>query len=113
MRYFLTLWLLPVSGLVLWLFMSSHDYSFGTFFFSRDMFDLVFGIYSNLLGVDPETLPSLIYRALFVDTLIVAGLFAIRRRRDISAWWKAWRISKQPEQNLSAIVADGSVHPAE
>jgi hypothetical protein len=113
MRSFLVLWLVPVLFLMLWLHLASNDYSFGTYFFSRDVFDLVFGIYSEILGIEAEKLPPLIYRALFVDTLIVAALFALKRRNDIIAWWKARNFSKQSEQSVSAIVADGSIHPAE
>ena len=112
MRFFLVLWVLPVGGLAVWLFMASHDYSFGTMFFSRDMFDLVFGIYANILGVDAAVLPPLIYKALVVDTLIVAALFALKRRKDIMAWWKSRGYSARFQKRITAVVAD-PIHPAE
>ena len=113
MRYFLLLWVLPVGGLAAWLYLASHDYSFGAFFFSRDMFDLVFGIYGEILGVDPASLPPLIYKALVVDTLIVASLFAVKRRKDIMAWWKSRNFSARLQGRINAIAADGPIHPAE
>ena len=113
MRYFLFLWLLPVGGLAAWLYMASNDFSLGMFFFSREMFDLVFGIYADILGVDPATLPPLIYKALVVDTLIVAALFALKRRKDIIAWWKSRNYSARLQGRVSAIAADGPIHPAE
>jgi hypothetical protein len=113
MRYFLFFWLLPVGGLATWLYLASHDYSFGIFFFSRDMFDLVFGLYANVLGVDAATLPPLIYKALVVDTLIVAALFALKRRKDIMAWWKSRGYAAHLQSRINATVADGPIHPAE
>ncbi|MGL4404451.1 MAG: DUF6105 family protein, partial [Notoacmeibacter sp.] len=89
MRYFLLFWLLPVGGLAAWLYMAENDLSFGMFFFSREMFDLVFGIYAEILGVEAATLPPLIYKALVMDTFIVGAIFAFRRRKQIIGWWKA------------------------
>jgi hypothetical protein len=113
MRYFLFLWVLPVGGLAAWLFLASHDYAFGTLFFSREMYDLVFGIYANILGVEPAVLPPLIYKALVVDTLIVAALFALKRRKDIMAWWKSRGYSARLQDRVTSVVADGPIHPAE
>ena len=113
MRYFLALWVLPVGGLATWLFMASNDYSMGTFFFSRAMYDLVFGIYGEILGVDPATLPPLVYKALVVDTIIVAALFALKRRKDIIGWWKSRGFAARLQSRVSAIAADGPIHPAE
>jgi Family of unknown function (DUF6105) len=113
MRYFLALWVLPVGGLVAWLFMAANDYSLGTFFFSRAMYDLVFGVYGEVLGVEPATLPPLVYKALIVDTLIVAALFALKRRRDIMHWWKTRKYSARLQERVTSVVGDGPIHPAE
>jgi Family of unknown function (DUF6105) len=113
MRYFLFLWVLPVGGLFAWLLLASNDYGFGTFYFSRAMYDLVFGIYGEILGVDPTVLPPLVYKALVVDTLIVGSLFALKRRKDIMAWWKSRGYSARLQARVSAVVADGPIHPAE
>ena len=113
MRYFLLFWLLPVGGLVAWLYMAENDLSFGIHFFSRDMYDMVFGVYGQILGVDPETLPPLIYNALVFDTCIVAAIFAFRRRKDVFAWWKSRAYPAQLQQRISAIAVNGPIHPAE
>ena len=113
MRYFLLFWLLPVGGLAAWLYMAENDHSFGMFFFSRDMFDMVFGVYAQILGIDAATLPPLIYKALVIDTLIVVALFALKRRKDIAAWWKTRGYSARLQNRVTAIAADGPIHPAE
>jgi Family of unknown function (DUF6105) len=113
MRYFLALWVLPVGGLLAWLFLASNNYAFGTFFFSRTMYDLVFGIYGEILGVDPDTLPRLVYKALVLDTLIVASLFALKRRKDIMHWWKTRSYPARLKERVTSVVADGPIHPAE
>jgi len=83
MRWLLGLWFLPISILVGWLGLAAHDLSFGVFFLTRDFYDLVFGIYAQTLGVPAESLPPLVARALMVDSAIVLGLFALRRRKAI------------------------------
>ena len=113
MRYFLLLWVLPVGGLAAWLYLAANDYSLGTVYLSRDFYDLVFGVYANILGVDAATLPPLVYKALIVDTLIVAALFALKRRKDILSWWKARAFSTKLQRRVTAISVNGPIHPAE
>jgi Family of unknown function (DUF6105) len=113
MRYFLLLWVLPVGGLALWLFLASNDYSMGIFFFSRGMFDLVFSVYAEILGVDAAVLPPLVNKALMVDTLIVVALFALKRRKDIIAWWKRRGYSARLNERVTSVVVAGPIHPAE
>ena len=91
MRYVLIFWLLPVGTLAAWLYFASHDINFGTTFFSRDMYDLVFRLYGQVLGMDPSLLPPLIWKALVVDTLLVLLIWAFRRRKTIHGWWVARR----------------------
>lgn len=83
MRWLLSLWFLPIGFLVLWLTLASNDWSLGLHFFSRDMYDTVFRVYAKVLGVQPETLPPLVVRALILDSLIVLTLYALRRRKAI------------------------------
>ena len=83
MRILLSAWFAPITFLVLWLLMASNDWSLGIHFFSRDMYDSVFDLYANVLGVPAETLPPLVVRALVLDSLIVLALYAFRRRRPI------------------------------
>jgi len=86
MRWLLSLWFLPIGFLVLWLTLASNDWGFGMHFFSRDMYDTVFGVYAAVLGVPAESLPPLVVRALILDSLIVLALYAFRRRKPIIAF---------------------------
>ena len=89
MKWFVLLWAGPVALLFAWYFLSLNDMSFGIFMLTRQAHDLVFEIYGRVLGIDPALLPPMVLRALILDTAIVAGLFAFRRRRAIAAWWAA------------------------
>ena len=89
MRYILVFWALPMSFLWGWYFLSANDMSFGSIYLSRGFHDLVFAIYGQTLGVDPSIIPGMIAKACVLDTLIIAGIFAFRRRKDIRAWWQA------------------------
>ena len=117
MRYFLLFWLLPVGGLLAWLGLASHDINFGTLFFSRDMYDLVFAIYGDVLGMDPATIPPLLYKALAVDTLIVGALVAFRKRAALLSALRNWRNQRDADAafraRYAAFVAGGQVPPAE
>lgn len=113
MRYFVTFWLIPVGFLVAWYGLSAHDIAFGTTFFSRDMHDLVFGIYADMLGIAPEAIPPLLLKALVLDTALILGLIALRKRKRIIEWWNRKPAPTRLEQRISAIVADGQAHPAE
>lgn len=88
MKWFLILWAGPVALLGAWYFLSLHDMSFGFFMLTRQTHDLVFEIYGNILGIAPEKLPALVARAIAVDSLIVMGIIALRKRRQILAWFR-------------------------
>ncbi|WP_062016048.1 DUF6105 family protein [Aureimonas sp. AU4] len=107
MRWFLTLWFAPMSFLALWLGLASHDLNFGMLFFSRALYDHVFGLYAAALGVAPETLPPLVVRALILDSLIVVSVFAFRRRRAVGAWFSAvrQRNSRSSASNRTASLS--------
>ena len=85
MRWLLGLWFTPIAILVAWLSLASRDLSFGLFFLTRDFYDLVFGVYAQTLGMPAEQLPPLVIRALIVDSAVVIGLYALRRRKQILA----------------------------
>lgn len=89
MKWFLILWAGPVLLLGAWYGLSYYDMSFGFFMLTRQTHDLVFQIYGNILGIDPQALPPLVARAIAFDSLIVLSIVAFRKRRQISAWWKA------------------------
>ena len=95
MRYILIFWAAPMSFLWGWYFLSVNDISFGTLFLSRDLHNLVFSIYGEILGVDPAAIPAMLAKACVVDTLLIAAIYGFRRRKDIKAWWQA-RNTAQP-----------------
>ncbi|WP_062202716.1 DUF6105 family protein [Aureimonas sp. AU12] len=86
MRWFLGLWFVPITFLVLWFALAANDINLGTFFFSRAMYDLVFTMYGNVLGIPPADLPPMVARALMLDSAIVLALYVFRRRKPITAW---------------------------
>jgi hypothetical protein len=88
MKWFLILWITPLVLLGSWYGLSYHDMHFGFFMLTRETHELVFQIYGNVLGIEPERIPPLVMRALIVDTFLVLGIIAFRRRRQIAAWWR-------------------------
>jgi len=91
MRYVLIFWALPLGLFWSWYFLSLNDLDFGSVMLSREMHDLVFGLYGDLLGIEPSTIPPLVARACVIDTFILLGIVAFRRRRAIRDWLSARR----------------------
>jgi hypothetical protein len=97
MKVFLILWVTPIVLLGGWYGLSYYDMNFGFRILSRDLHDLVFTIYGNLLGMKPESIPPLVLKAIILDTFLVIGFIVIKRRRkqiwaasqDASGWTKA------------------------
>jgi hypothetical protein len=81
MKVFLLLWVTPMVLLGGWYGLSYYDINFGFRILSRDLHDLVFLIYGDLLGIAPESIPPLVLKAIILDTLLVLGFIAIKRRR--------------------------------
>tara|TARA_R110002020_G_scaffold66877_10_gene175664 strand:- start:3503 stop:3853 length:351 start_codon:yes stop_codon:yes gene_type:complete len=81
MKLFLVLWIMPIVLLGSWYGLSYYDISFGYRILSRELHDLVFTIYGNILGIPPETIPPLVLKAVIVDSLLVMGFIVIKRRR--------------------------------
>jgi hypothetical protein len=105
MKWFLILLAAPVGSLIAWYGLSYHDISFGFFMLTRETHDLVFQLYGNVLGIEPETIPPLVARALVVDTFIVLGIVAFRKRCEIRAWWAArhaHNAALQSDESLSS-----------
>jgi hypothetical protein len=107
MKWFLILWALPIALLGGWYGLSYYDMNFGIFMLTREVHDLVFQIYGNILGVPPESLPPLVLRAIIVDSFIVLGIIAFRRRRKISAWWQA-----RHQASSAALASEESLSSA-
>ena len=94
MKWFLIFWAGPIFFLGSWYWLSYYDMSFGVFMYTREMHDLVFQIYGNILGIPPETIPPLVMRAIAFDTLLVFAIIAFRKRLAIKAWWTRRQLSK-------------------
>lgn len=107
MKWFLILWALPIALLGGWYGLSYYDMNFGIFMLTREVHDLVFQIYGNILGVPPESLPPLVLRAIIVDSFIVLGIIAFRRRKQISAWWQA-----RHQSSSTALASEESLSSA-
>ena len=104
MRYILLFWAAPLGFFWGWYFLSLNDISMGTSFFSRKLHDLVFTIYGNILGIEPELIPAMVAKACVVDTLLIAAIFAFRKRAAIIQWVKSSRASAQDEPSPAEIA---------
>lgn len=83
MRYLLIFWAFPMGFFWSWYFLSLNDMNFGLLFFSRQVHELTFRIYGSMLGLDPAVIPAMVARACAFDTLLIAAIFAFRRRAAI------------------------------
>ncbi|MGB3834066.1 MAG: DUF6105 family protein [Mesorhizobium sp.] len=86
MRTLLLLWAAPLVLFWGWFFLSLNDINFGYVMLSRQLHDLVFQLYGEMLGIDPALIPGMVAKACFVDSLLVLAIWAFRRRRTIMAW---------------------------
>ena len=107
MRYLFWFWVVPMSVLWGWIGLSYHDINFGTNTLSRANHDLVFAIYSHILGLPKEEIMGMFVRVSIIDTVLIFAIFAWRRRKDIRAWWQARKAGPMPVQ------AEESSAPAE
>lgn len=108
MRYVLILWAVPLALFWGWFFLSFNDMHFGYVMLTRDVHDIVFGLYGDMLGIDPATIPMLVAKACVFDTLIIGAIYAFRRRREIAAW-----AHDAKTRYFNAAPEGGRVHPAE
>lgn len=121
MRILLTLWFLPLVIFWGWYALSYNDISFGFNILTRDVHDLVFQIYANILGVEKSALPGMIAGACAFDTALVMAIAAFRWRKS---WWP--QTYKKTREIFNAFWNDdleeeyrfkdsqsGPAHPAE
>lgn len=87
MKYVFFAWAIPMSIFWGWYFISYYDLGAGYFMLSRGGNDLVFRIYGEILNMDPTMIPRMVGKACIVDTLLIAAIWAFRRRREIAGWW--------------------------
>lgn len=100
MKWVVFFWALPLAILGSWYTLSYYDINFGYMILSRQMHDLVFQIYGNVLGIPPETIPPLVLKAVILDTLVLVAVMTFRRRKAILAWWQNRQSSRLPEASL-------------
>lgn len=113
MRALLLLWIVPLSLFWGWYFLSLNDMNFGYVMLSRQLHDLVFQLYGEILGVDPGLIPGMVAKACVFDSFLVAGIVAFRRRRQIATWWRGRRADKPPLSPIERVFSDGPRLPAE
>ncbi|MFZ2101316.1 MAG: DUF6105 family protein [Oricola sp.] len=106
MRYLLWFWLTPLVLFWGWFGLSYYDMNFGMLFLRRELHDLVFEIYGQILGIDPATIPVLFLKACIFDTFLIAGIIAFRKRRQIRQWWVA-------RQAQAAMPAEARIEAAQ
>ncbi|MAY63811.1 MAG: hypothetical protein CML29_16535 [Rhizobiales bacterium] len=80
MKWFIALWAAPMALICSWYTLSYYDLNFGLTFLSRDLHDLVFIVYGNILGVPPEDVPPMVFKAILVDTALVVAILLLRRK---------------------------------
>jgi hypothetical protein len=86
MKYIIAIWAAPLVLFWGWFFLSLNDINFGFVFLTRQVHDLVFRLYGNMLGIDPATIPGMIADACLFDSAVIAAIWAFRRRREIAGW---------------------------
>jgi hypothetical protein len=100
MKWIVFFWALPLAILGSWYTLSYYDINFGYLILSRQMHDVVFQIYGNILGLPPQDIPPLVAKAIVFDTLLLAGIISFRRRKAIIAWWRGRQSSNAPVASL-------------
>lgn len=80
MRILLALWFVPLALFWGWYALSVHDLSFGFVMLSREVHDLVFRLYGEILGIAPAKIPGLAAWACLVDSAVVLSIAAFRWR---------------------------------
>lgn len=91
MRWIITLWALPMVVFWGWFFLSLNDMNFGFVMLTRQVHELVFELYGEMLGIDPATIPAMVAKACFFDSLLIVAIWAFRRRQQLLAWARGMR----------------------
>lgn len=113
MRALLLLWITPLALFWGWYFLSLNDMNFGYVMLSRQLHDLVFQLYGEMLGIDPALIPGMVAKACIFDSFLVAGIIAFRRRRQIAAWWRRQRAAQMPLNRIDQVRGGDPRLPAE
>ncbi|MER8764877.1 MULTISPECIES: DUF6105 family protein [unclassified Mesorhizobium] len=91
MRTLFALWAAPLLLFWGWFFLSLNDINFGYVMLSRQLHDLVFQLYGQMLGVDPALIPGMVAKACVFDGVLLVVFWAFRRRKTIGGWITAMR----------------------
>jgi hypothetical protein len=89
MKYLVAIWASPLVLFWGWYFLSLNDINFGYIMLTRQVHDLVFQLYGEMLGIDPATIPGLVAKACVFDSFVVVAIWAFRRRRQLIAAGRA------------------------
>ncbi len=111
MRYLLALWVAPLALFWGWYFLSLNDMNFGYVMLSRQLHDLVFELYGEILGIDPASIPGLVAKACVLDSLLLFAFLAFRRRKAIASWCAGFKARHFPPGY--EVSGDGPELPAE
>lgn len=91
MRYVFAAWAFPLVVFWGWYFLSLNDMHFGYVMLTREAHDLLFQLYGQMLGIDPVSIPPMVAKACVFDTLLLAAIWAFRRRRELAEWARSMR----------------------
>lgn len=96
MRTLLILWASPLVLFWGWYFVSLNDWNMGYLLLTREAHDLIFQVYCDMLAevtqtylgeavrLDPKALPGLLARTFVVDSCLLFGLIALRKRKQLA-----------------------------
>ncbi|MDG4881450.1 DUF6105 family protein [Mesorhizobium sp. WSM4884] len=113
MRALFAFWAAPLVLFWGWFFLSLNDINFGYVMLSRQLHDLVFQLYGQMLGIDPAIIPGMVARACVFDSFLLLGLVAFRRRHQIAAWIRQRREGAVSPERLGGATEAGPTLPAE
>ncbi|PBB87046.1 MULTISPECIES: DUF6105 family protein [unclassified Mesorhizobium] len=113
MRSLLAFWAAPLVLFWGWYFLSLNDINFGYVMLSRQLHDLAFQLYGQVLGVDPAIIPGMVARACVFDSFLLLGLVAFRRRRRIAEWIGQRREGPVNPERFARATGAGPTLPAE
>ncbi|RRH99210.1 hypothetical protein EH240_18385 [Mesorhizobium tamadayense] len=113
MRALFAFWAAPLVLFWGWFFLSLNDMNFGYVMLSRQLHDLVFQLYGQMLGIDPAIIPGMVARACVFDSFLLVGLVAFRRRRQIGEWIRRRREGAVSPDRFGRATEAGPTLPAE
>lgn len=111
MRLILILWIIPIVVFWGWYGLSAYDLSMGSFFFTRAFHDHMFRLYGSMLEVPPQEVPMLIAGTFAFDTLLLAGMSALRWHKKWFPQAKQWvleALNMAPEPMVEQIPEQGA-----